>query len=141
MNTLTAVARILGFAGIIAAAASLISVPVGARQAKPASQLVGTWFNQDPETLGITQVVLFNQGGKLLVHAWGACMPTDCDQGQAEVTLADGVASATFDVGFAKDHMSLLRQPTGKLVVIDKPEYLDHPEIKSKEEAYHLWLR
>jgi peroxiredoxin len=133
MTTTHVLARILSIAGVFTAASA--SAPMAAGQPDSSSQLIGTWFNQDPETMGITQVVVFDRSGKVFVHAWGACMPTDCDQGEAEVRFTDGQAGATFDVGFAKTHMNLLRLPSGKLLVVDKSEYSDHPEIKSKEET------
>jgi len=83
------------------------------QQPAMSSQITGTWLNQDPETMGITQVVITSRPGRLYVHAWGACHPKDCDQGETELTVGDGVGTATFDEGFAVDQMYLVRLPNG----------------------------
>jgi peroxiredoxin/outer membrane lipoprotein-sorting protein len=111
------------------------------QQALLSREIVGTWFNQDPETPGITQIVLSNRGDKLIVHTWGACQPRDCDQGEADVASVQGLATATFDVGFARDVMYLVPLPNGKLLIIDKPEYKDNPNLKTKEGVYFFVLK
>jgi hypothetical protein len=40
------------------------------QQPTASGQIIGTWFNQAPETPGITKVVFSNREDKLIVHAW-----------------------------------------------------------------------
>lgn len=44
--------------------------------------LIGNWMNVDPNTTGITRIVIGESGGGLTVHVWGKCHPTDCDWGE-----------------------------------------------------------
>lgn len=46
-----------------------------------AAQFSGDWINDDPNTRGITRLVISNAGQMLTVHGYGACEPTDCDWG------------------------------------------------------------
>jgi peroxiredoxin/outer membrane lipoprotein-sorting protein len=105
------------------------------------SQVTGTWINQDPETMGITQIVVSSRGSKLYVHAWGACQPRDCDQGETELTVGEGVGTATFDAGFAVDRMYLVRLPNGKLLVVDKFELNDNAKQQTDEHVYFFALK
>jgi len=45
------------------------------------NQFVGHWRNADPNTRGITQLLIGVQANKVMVHAWGQCTPQDCDWG------------------------------------------------------------
>lgn len=45
-----------------------------------AVNLNGTWINEDPNTRGITKLVINKQDSR--VHAWGQCHPHDCDWGK-----------------------------------------------------------
>jgi peroxiredoxin/outer membrane lipoprotein-sorting protein len=102
--------------------------------------IIGTWLNQDPETMGITQVVVTSRAGKLYVHAWGACQPKDCDQGETELTVGEGLATATFDAGFAVDKMYLVQLPNGKLLIVDKFEPRDNAK-QTSEYVYFFTLK
>ena len=105
------------------------------------SQITGTWLNQDPETMGITQVVVTSRAGKLYVHAWGACQPKDCDEGETELTLGEGLGTAIFDAGVALDRMYLVRLPNGKLLIVDKFEPKDSSKQSTSEYVYFFVLK
>ena len=72
------------------------------------SPLVGTWLNTDKATPGIVKLVLLNQEGALIVHAFGSCSPTPCDWGEVEAAVySSGVSSqegmaftASYEFGF-----------------------------------------
>lgn len=91
--------------------------------------------------MGITQVVVTGRAGKLFVHAWGACQPKDCDQGETELSVGEGPATAKFDAGFAVDQMYLLRLPDGKLLVVDKFEPKGNAKQPTSEYVYFFTLR
>jgi peroxiredoxin len=105
------------------------------------TQITGTWLNQDPETMGITQTVVSGHGNKLYVHAWGACQPKDCDEGETELTVGEGLGTATFDAGPAVDQMYLVRLPNGKLLVVDKFQPKDNAKQPTSEYVYFFTLR
>jgi len=63
----------------------------------------GTWRNVDPETRGISSLVVRREGDDLTVQAWGKCHPTDCDWGVVPFRLiGDSTRDITFDYAFAK---------------------------------------
>ncbi|HSS99376.1 MAG TPA: redoxin domain-containing protein [Terriglobales bacterium] len=111
------------------------------QQPTPSNQIAGTWINQDPETMGITQIVVRRRGNKLYVHAWGACQPRDCDQGETEINFAEAVGTAVFDAGFAVDQMYLVRLPSGKLLVVDKFELKNNAKQQTSEYVYFFILK
>lgn len=43
------------------------------------ARLFGTWVNEDPNTGGTTRFEITPDGGRMSIHAWGRCHPTDCD--------------------------------------------------------------
>ena len=77
-----------------------------ARKAKTAAALVslgpliGTWNACNKDTRGLVRVVLSEQNGQLLVHAFGACSPTPCDwqqvQGLAYADTVNGGPAVAF---------------------------------------------
>ena len=112
------------------------------QQPNKPNQIIGTWINQDPATRGITLLLIEEQSGQLQVHAWGACVPTDCDWGMTDLHFADGVATGVFDMGFAVERVYLIRLPNDKLLAVDKSEFkdgsnrveTDHAEIFVRQE-------
>ncbi|NTV99026.1 MAG: hypothetical protein HGA70_07675 [Chlorobiaceae bacterium] len=48
------------------------------------NQFTGNWKNADPNTSGITTLVISGSGNALRLHAWGKCHPQDCDWGEVE---------------------------------------------------------
>ena len=59
-----------------------------------ANAFVGTWMNVDPNTRDVTQMQIRLDGGNIYVHAYGACIPTACDWGEAS-TIAPATNSFT----------------------------------------------
>ncbi len=46
--------------------------------------VMGTWVNVNPNTRGITKLVITSRRGRVYVKAWGKCHPTDCAFGEKE---------------------------------------------------------
>jgi len=42
-------------------------------------ELIGDWKNIDPNTRGLTRVLITESGTDVVVHGWGRCHPADCD--------------------------------------------------------------
>ena len=81
---------------------------------------VGSWNNADPNTAGITHVVINPAGGnQVTVHVFGRCHPSDCDWGTVTGhSYADNVGSpevrsvvASFNSGFSTDQVVLRKGP------------------------------
>src|SRR5450759_3226834 len=62
--------------------------------------LAGSWVNEDPNTGGVTQVSVMRDGARTLAHVWGSCTPTDCDWGEAEAELWNGIPMVIWKQGF-----------------------------------------
>ncbi|MCE1274248.1 MAG: hypothetical protein LWW75_06980 [Chlorobiales bacterium] len=60
------------------------------------NQFTGHWKNIDPNTAGITTIVIDGNANALKMHAWGKCHPKDCDWGQVDAyAYAPNVSSPT----------------------------------------------
>jgi len=109
-------------AGAVAAAAAVVS---------PAP-LVGTWTNCDKHTRNLVRIVIRSVGGKLHVHAFGACTPTPCDWGEVvgldyASSVAGGPAvafSALYPAGF-KDTILTGHLDGASLIVEDFNTFKD----------------
>ena len=56
------------------------------------SRLVGEWKNIDPNTGGITKVIVTIENNELAINAFGKCHPTDCEWGKVKAhEIAAGV--------------------------------------------------
>lgn len=70
--------------------------------------LLGKWLNCDKKTRGLVRVELSGRRGTLIVHPFGACVPTPCDWGankglaySESVSSIDAVAfTAVFKFSF-----------------------------------------
>jgi hypothetical protein len=68
-------------AGTTKSGTATTAYPAG-NQPSPTASLLGTWNNTNASTRGLAKVVItLGGGGSLLVHAFGACTPTLCDNG------------------------------------------------------------
>jgi hypothetical protein len=65
------------------------------------ADFAGQWKNQNQATSGITRVLIDQRVDEAIVHAWGACHPTDCDWGTAE-TAASAANSGRLQVEWKK---------------------------------------
>ncbi len=77
------------------------------------NQFTGNWKNADPNTRGLTTLVISGTGNNLRLHAWGKCHPQDCDWGEVQAfAYAPNVSSpldasaqavtAVFSTGFSQ---------------------------------------
>lgn len=65
--------------------------------------LTGAWRNLNPGG-GITRIEFRVDQDRVVVHAWGSCLPTDCDWGEISTPVSDavdGVLSLTWNTGFS----------------------------------------
>ena len=98
----------------------------GGQVVRPRAELLaGSWVNTDSKTPSITSIVVRLEGDRTLVHAWGACSPSDCDWGERVAEDWNGTAVVNWDQGFAVDHVQLILQPDGRLLLVKRTEYRD----------------
>jgi peroxiredoxin len=97
------------------------------------NQLVGTWLNRNQAALGVTQVVITQENGALRAHSWSDCMPTDCDQGVAELAVKEGIPTAVFHAGTTATTMYFVHLPNDKLLVAYTTEFQDRPDVKNTD--------
>jgi hypothetical protein len=80
------------------------------------SGFAGNWVNTDPNTRGNTKLSIEVNGTNVMLQAWGACSPTDCDWGKVvaypytasvsnnQANTSDAL-SAIFTTGFSQTLM------------------------------------
>ena len=90
------------------------------------NQMTGNWQNVDPNTRGITTLIIDGNPNNLRMHAWGKCHPQDCDWGEVDayayapnvsapiVPTAQAV-SAVFTTGFSQT--LVIVSPAGNNVI------------------------
>jgi len=85
---------------VLALLAISVSVAGGA---KP---FLGTWINVNPDTGGLTKLVIVQKGAGYTVRGFGKCHPTDCDWGIVNLHfLGYSVTDTDFQWGMATwDH-------------------------------------
>jgi cytochrome c biogenesis protein CcmG/thiol:disulfide interchange protein DsbE len=86
--------------------------------------LSGEWIPQSTSS-GTTRITVRTEGGRTIVHSWGKCTPVDCDHGETDVDLWNGIPLAIFKAGFATTRMQLIPTPDGRLIVATEKEFLD----------------
>jgi peroxiredoxin/outer membrane lipoprotein-sorting protein len=96
--------------------------------------LTGTWVSEH-ESDNVTQVIVRGDGARTIVHAWGSCHPTDCDWGETDADLWNGIPVATWKFGFATTRMQLVLLPDGRMVVASESEYSDGSGRKDPGDA------
>ncbi|MBN1929270.1 MAG: hypothetical protein JW764_06990 [Chlorobiaceae bacterium] len=61
------------------------------------NQFTGNWKNTDPNTRGLTTLVISGSANALKMHAWGKCHPQDCDWGEVDAYAYAPNVSAPID--------------------------------------------
>jgi hypothetical protein len=111
---------------IISAAVTIIMLLYHSLSFAAISQFTGDWKNMDPNTKGITTLIITGNGNDLRMHAWGKCHPQDCDWGEvdayayapnvsAPIDPTAQVVSAVFNTGFSQS--LLIVTPAGNNVI------------------------
>ena len=77
------------------------------------------------ETGGVTQVVVRHENNRTIVHVWGSCHPIDCDWGEVDADLWNGIPMAIWKHGFSTVRMQLIPQPDGRMLLAYRSEYND----------------
>jgi hypothetical protein len=122
-----------------AAATSLDATPASdypaGLQVAPNAALTGTWKNVNAATNSIPQLIVSTDAsGALLVHEFGACSPSMCDNGTVgaisygkDTTSTTGNAFlAPYTFGFKNQQLVATYQPAiGVLTVSEYSEFLD----------------
>lgn len=104
-------------------------------QVAPNPALTGTWNNVNPGTNSITHLVISNAAdGSLLVHQFGKCSPSDCDNGTVgAISYGKDISSTTgnsflapYTFGFADMQLVATYSPsTHILTVVEYTQFLD----------------
>ncbi len=135
---------------------TVILVAVVAILAAPAafaalSDFTGTWVNIDPQTRGITKVVITTSptppdDPHVTVHAWGQCVPTDCDWGavlahayctnvQCNMVATARSITAVFTTGFSQTILVIRRAGT-RLRVEAFDRFTDNSNRRNYDAVY-----
>jgi cytochrome c biogenesis protein CcmG, thiol:disulfide interchange protein DsbE len=113
-------------------------------QSAATGSLSGSWINASSETrVGVTRVVIRTENNRTIVHVWGACQPIDCDWGEVDADLWNGIPLAIWKQGFSTARMQLIPQPDGRMLLAYRSEYNDdsgrkdpgHAEFFTRQET------
>jgi hypothetical protein len=69
------------------------------------SSIDGTWKNTDPNTRGITKVIISGKG--TTIQTFGKCSPSDCDWGKVPLARSGANYKATYNTSMATTYMTL----------------------------------
>ncbi|HQO33523.1 MAG TPA: right-handed parallel beta-helix repeat-containing protein [bacterium] len=113
-------------------------LPVPAPGAIPmvidADSFVDTWINTDPNTLGITRIILGKSNGNMTVHAFGSCEPIDCDWDTVTVPYTGNPFTAVYVPTYAIYTLTIQLLEDGTLLVHNSTVFTDgsgRPDIES----------
>ncbi|MEZ6117571.1 MAG: hypothetical protein R3C28_13495 [Pirellulaceae bacterium] len=108
--------------------------------------LLGDWVAANPDTRGIAELDISQQGDEISVQGFGACTPTACDWGDASMslvgsTISDATAEYTttnWDFGFKTTFMTT-RLDGGDLVVETYNVFQDGSGRENYRSEERLW--
>jgi hypothetical protein len=105
----------------------------GPPQQSLTAALSGAWRNDNSKTRGITRLELQQNGDLIVVHAWGACSPQDCDWGTESGAISAGSATVAWDQGFVLRKMTLTPDAARLRVEVDSVYRDNRPSHHLKE--------
>jgi hypothetical protein len=113
--------RKAGFIGLVLVAAVLMLPTAQAHT----QDYLGEWVNIDPNTRGLTKLVVFNDGNSWRIQAWDRCHPQDCDWKAVDLLALSSAAFeksfiygfAEWEHGFATRYMTLSKD--GEFLVVE----------------------
>ncbi len=104
----------------------------------PASKLVKNWMNVDPNTEGITSMMITPSGGSLNVETFGKCTPKDCDWGAVQVPYAGtGPLTVPYKFSFKTTTLSAILDADW-LNVTEDDHYTDSSGRPDRQVKYQL---
>jgi hypothetical protein len=98
-----------------------------------AGPLAGVWVNDNPQTRGITKIVVEQKGDALTVHAWGACHPQDCDWGSERGLGNNNSVSVAWDQSFVLRKMTISADGTRLRMEMDSVYRDNRPAQHARE--------
>jgi hypothetical protein len=102
------------------------------------SPYLGDWKNEDPNTRGTTRFSVAEDQGKLVVHAWGKCVPSDCDWKDAEASLTDEGLSPMWNFGFATSTWQLSPESDERL---KQSRHTHYPDGRTDQDDTAYFIR
>ncbi|MFB3787507.1 MAG: C25 family cysteine peptidase [bacterium] len=84
-----------------------------------AGSFVDEWVNADPDTGGMTKILITRDGNQMTLHAYGNCVPTDCDWGEITVPYTGNPFTAVYDFGFQTRTLTLQMSSAAILEIHD----------------------
>jgi hypothetical protein len=89
-----------------------VSVPVAGScpTAEGIDDFVGNWVNVDPDTRGMTRLVIEGIDSKIVTfHGYGQCQPTDCDWGVVRVPFTPPALVGTYEFSYKQTQITVRR--------------------------------
>lgn len=104
---------------------------------KSAGRFEGKWKNADPNTRGITRLVIEQDRGQLSVHGFGSCTPQDCDWGVEKGSVVGNEGRVTFDQGFVLRKLVLTLEGDDKLKLVEDSVFNDSRPRQHNEYVFN----
>ncbi|MCS6938063.1 MAG: protein kinase [Roseiflexus sp.] len=80
-------------------------------QAAAFNAFLGDWINVDPNTSGMTRLVISKKSETIYTfRGYGKCAPSDCDWGEIQVPYTAGQLVGTYDFGFKTTRITVRLQ-------------------------------
>jgi hypothetical protein len=93
-------------------------LPVQGEMQPGAPQWEGTWVNIDPNTSGMTRLIISKTGeNQWIFHGFGKCHPTDCDWNMTPASLSSTGLEGVYDFGWKKTQIKTQR--SGNQLIVD----------------------
>jgi hypothetical protein len=102
--------------------------------------LTSAWRNINPSG-NITRIDVHIDQGRVVVHTWGRCLPTDCDWGEVSTPISDGddgVLALTWNAGYALRDMECRLLGDGRLESWTHTHFLDNSGRADYESVEYL---
>ncbi len=80
----------------------------------------GRWKSTDSKTKGVTTLEIEIVGDKVTVHAWGSCVPSDCDMGEWSATAYASAVDESVQEG-AKALVVGMGKSSTLVITLDRP--------------------
>ncbi len=111
----------------------------------PPASMLGQWINTDANTRGVTRIVITEDQDGMLVQAFGACSPTDCDWGVVRGRHSQSADALTleafYDPGFAQTSVALILRGDGSLMEFSSFTHFTDNSGRPDMSAQHTFVR
>ena len=101
------------------------------------ADFAGDWINDDPNTTGMTRLIITNEQNLMSIHGYGKCRPLDCDWGTVTAKFTANPFVAVYQADFKTNTLTIRLIDTNSLHVHSKNVFSDGSN-RDYEADYYL---